>query len=67
MSKILNSRLVQILPKIISTNQSGFIKGQHISENIMLGQEIMSNIQKANKWNNVAMKLGIAKAYDRVT
>lgn len=66
MSKILNSRLSPILPKIISNNQSDFIKGRSISENILLAQEIINDIKKTNKGGNVVIKLDMAKAYDRV-
>ncbi|XP_060210211.1 uncharacterized protein LOC132637082 [Lycium barbarum] len=61
-AKMLNARL----PKVVSINQSGFIKGRFISENIQLAQEIIKNIKKPQKKWNVVMKLDIAKAYDRV-
>jgi len=66
-SKILNSRLSPILPKIISNNQSGFIKGRAISENILLAQEIINDIKKPNRGGNVVIKLDMTKAYDRVS
>lgn len=37
-SKVTNGRLSIILPNIISCNQSGFIKGRSISENVILVQ-----------------------------
>ncbi|XP_059315692.1 uncharacterized protein LOC132066388 [Lycium ferocissimum] len=64
--KILNARLARFLPKIISNNQSSFIKGRMISENILLSQEIIRDIHKPKKGENVVMKLDMAKAYDRV-
>nr|XP_016437813.1 PREDICTED: uncharacterized protein LOC107763827 [Nicotiana tabacum] len=39
-SKILSRRLNPILGKLISENQSGFVKGRLITENILLAQEI---------------------------
>uniref|UniRef100_A0A8C0UC45 Reverse transcriptase domain-containing protein n=1 Tax=Cyanistes caeruleus TaxID=156563 RepID=A0A8C0UC45_CYACU len=66
-SKILSLRLAPILPRIISPNQSGFIKGRSISENIMLAQEIVQGIKKPNRGANVVIKLDMAKAYDRVS
>lgn len=65
-SKILNARLALVLPKIISMNQSGFIRGREISENIMLAQEIINDFDKEQKCENLVMKLDMAKAYDRV-
>ncbi|KAK6782001.1 hypothetical protein RDI58_019797 [Solanum bulbocastanum] len=40
-SKLLCLRLAPIIPSLISPNQSGFVKGRSISENIMLEQEII--------------------------
>ncbi|XP_059285024.1 uncharacterized protein LOC132038365 [Lycium ferocissimum] len=65
-SKILNNRIATILPKIISKNQSGFIKGRAITENILLAQEIINDINKPSRGGNVVIKLDMAKAYDRV-
>ncbi|XP_019265849.1 PREDICTED: uncharacterized protein LOC109243378 [Nicotiana attenuata] len=36
-SKVISSRLAPILPRVISDNQSSFVKGRNISENIICG------------------------------
>ncbi|CAA0811982.1 Unknown protein, partial [Striga hermonthica] len=67
-SKILNGRLSPLLPSLISPNQSGFVKDRVISDNILLAQEMIHDISHAD-WKrslNVALKLDMAKAYDRV-
>lgn len=66
-SKVLNSRLSRILPSLICRNQSGFIKGRSISENILLAQEIIHDIGKPNVDGNVVLTLDMAKAYVRVS
>ncbi|XP_015168633.1 uncharacterized protein [Solanum tuberosum] len=66
-SKLLCLRLAPILPLLISENQSGFVRGRSISENIMLAQEINHGIKKANEGDNVVIKFDMAKAYDRVS
>nr|XP_019067280.1 uncharacterized protein LOC109119268 [Solanum lycopersicum] len=66
-SKLVSNRLSPILPSLISANQSGFVKGRSISENIMLAQEIIHQIKKPNIGSNVIIKLDMAKAYDRVS
>ncbi|XP_049348952.1 uncharacterized protein LOC125813502 [Solanum verrucosum] len=66
-SKLVSSRLGPILPNLVSLNQSGFVKGRSISENIMLAQEIIHQIKKPNIGSNVIIKLDMAKAYDRVS
>ncbi|XP_049391560.1 uncharacterized protein LOC125855975 [Solanum stenotomum] len=66
-SKILNNRISSLLPKIISKNQSGFIGGRGISENILLAQEIINDIKNPARGGNVVLKLDMAKACDRVS
>lgn len=67
MSRVLHDRMVEVLPRIISMNQSGFVKGRSIFENILLAQEIITDINMRNKNINVVVKLDMAKAYDRVS
>ncbi|XP_059310157.1 uncharacterized protein LOC132061337 [Lycium ferocissimum] len=48
-------------------NKAGFVKGRSIVENVLLTQEIVSDIRLRTKSANVVMKLDMAKAYDRVS
>lgn len=66
-SKVIHGRLEGILPKLISPNQSGFMKGRCIVENILLTQEIVTDIRKRGRPTNVVIKLDMTKAYDRVS
>ncbi|XP_015078281.1 uncharacterized protein LOC107022083 [Solanum pennellii] len=66
-SKVINNRLSRILPKIISHNQSGFVKGRSIADNVLLAQEIISDIPKPKKGKNMVIKLDMAKAYATVS
>lgn len=66
-SKVIQGRIQKVLHKIISPNQTGFMKGRNISENTLLAQEIIRDINKRNKHHNVVVKLDMAKAYDRVS
>ncbi|XP_071902759.1 uncharacterized protein [Coffea arabica] len=66
LSRILADRVAYVLPKIISPQQTGFVKGRNITENFLLAQEIVSGIGKKNRGGNVVMKLDMSKAYDRV-
>ena len=67
LSRLLADRLSSILPKIISPQQTGFVKGRNITENYLLAQELMSGIGKSARGGNVALKLDMSKAYDRVS
>ncbi|XP_071902080.1 uncharacterized protein [Coffea arabica] len=66
-SRILVARLSSVLPRIISTQQSGFVKGQSIADNYLLAQELMSDMGRKCRGGNLALKLDMAKAYDRVS
>nr|XP_016462864.1 PREDICTED: uncharacterized protein LOC107785952 [Nicotiana tabacum] len=66
-SRVVHERLVDLLPSLISPNQAGFIKGRSIVENILLTQEIITDIRLRGKPSNVVIKLDMAKAYDRVS
>ncbi|XP_049393529.1 uncharacterized protein LOC125857915 [Solanum stenotomum] len=60
-------RIVEVLPKLISPNQTGFVKGRNITENVLLAQEIIGDINKRKKNTIVVVKLDMTKAYDRVS
>ena len=66
-SKVLFDRLARVLPKIISPQQSGFVKERQISDNFLLAQELISGIRQSNRRGNVVLKLDMAKAYDKVS
>lgn len=67
MSRVLRDRLEKFLPSLISSNQSGFVKGRSIFENILLTREIVTDIRLRSKPANVVIKLDMAKAYDKVS
>ncbi|XP_019250874.1 PREDICTED: uncharacterized protein LOC109229775 [Nicotiana attenuata] len=67
LSRVLHDRLDIFLPSLISPNQSGFVKGRSIFENILLTQEIITDIGLRGKLANVVIKLDMAKAYHRVS
>ncbi|WMV21122.1 hypothetical protein MTR67_014507 [Solanum verrucosum] len=66
-SRVIHERILLVLPKIISPTQSGFVKGRSITENVLLAQEIIRDMNMRNKNVNVVVKLDMAKAYDRVS
>lgn len=66
-SKLLAVRLQPILPKLISPQQSAFVKCRLISDNVLLAQELCSEFNRKVRGSNVALKLDMAKTYDRVS
>ncbi|XP_077228456.1 uncharacterized protein LOC143861414 [Tasmannia lanceolata] len=67
-SKILASRLKTILIDIISPNQSAFVLGRLIQENILLTNDLIHNFHKQSVSSPPAMclKLDLRKAFDNV-
>nr|XP_009782874.1 PREDICTED: uncharacterized protein LOC104231558 [Nicotiana sylvestris] len=67
-SRVVHERLVKFLPSLISEKQSGFVKGRNIVENIILTQEIVTDIRLRTKAGpNVILKIDMTKAYDRLS
>ncbi|XP_060200453.1 uncharacterized protein LOC132628704 [Lycium barbarum] len=66
-SRVVHKKLEKALPRLISVNQSGFVKGRNIIENVLLTQEIVSDIRLRGKPANVVLKFDITKAYDTVS
>lgn len=65
-SRISHERIKKVLPEIISKEQSGFIQGRNIAENILVVQEIITDIRKRGKIPNMVIKMDMIKDYDTV-
>lgn len=67
-SKDLANPLKLILPDIIDDNQSAFVPGRFITNNILLALEIFHflKISLARKRGFIVLKLDMSKTYDRV-
>lgn len=67
-SKLLSMRLKQVLNAIISENQSAFIPGRAISDNVLITHEVLHYLKNsgAEKTCPMAVKTDMSKAYDRL-
>ncbi|GJV38923.1 sodium/hydrogen exchanger 6 [Tanacetum coccineum] len=65
-SKIIANRIKWYLRDLVRINQSAFIPGRQISDNILLTQELMRNYHQKRGPPICAFKVDIQKAYDTV-
>lgn len=61
-------RMKPLMNKIIATNQSVFIEGRQIQDNLIIVHEAFHTLKKKrkNSENYMAIKLDMSKAFDRV-
>ena len=65
---MLANRMKSVLSSIISENQSAFVLGRAITDNILTSAEIMHYLKRARqgKIGTAALKIDMSKAYDRI-
>eukprot|EP00253_Pinus_taeda_P004657 PITA_04657 len=64
-AKVIAVRLVPILSRNVSMEQSGFLDGRQIHEAIRVAQEVLHTIKQKKK-KGVVLKIDLSKAYDRI-
>uniref|UniRef100_A0ACD5WKU3 Uncharacterized protein n=1 Tax=Avena sativa TaxID=4498 RepID=A0ACD5WKU3_AVESA len=65
-SKCLTNRLQPLIPKLISQDQTGFIRGRSISENFIYATDIVQSCFKRKK-PAIVLKLDFQKAFDSIS
>ncbi|GJR80040.1 putative ribonuclease H-like domain-containing protein [Tanacetum coccineum] len=65
-NKIIANRIKESLKTLISPNQSDFVPGRSIADNILLTQELMHNYHLDRGVPRCTFKVDIQKAYDTV-
>lgn len=63
-TKVLTNRLGLIMNRLVSSNQSAFIKGRYILESVVTSHEVIHSIVKSGS-KGVVLKLDYEKAFDK--
>lgn len=63
--KILALRLNKVLHKLVSSTQSGFIKGRHTSDSILVGSEVVQGL-KVGRHKGLVLKIDFGKAFNTI-
>ena len=65
LTKVLAIRLEKVLPKIINPDQTSYVKGCYIGENIRLIQDLMFYLEKVNS-PGIAVFVDFRKGFDTI-
>ena len=66
LTKSISKRLEKVLPKIINSDQPGYIKGRFIGENVRLIQDVMFHTKQEEK-PGIAVFLDFRRAFENGT
>ena len=64
-SKVVANRLKPLLPTLVSGEQSRYVEGRQILNNIIQAQEVVHSLTR-NKKAGMIMQMDLAKAYDKL-
>ncbi|XP_026459855.1 uncharacterized protein LOC113360571 [Papaver somniferum] len=66
-TKIITTRMSSFMAKLISPQQSAYIKGRSIQEQVLLASELVNEMKTKRRRGNVGLKLDISQAYGSVS
>lgn len=55
-----------LMPRLVLEEQTGFVQGRDIVDNVLLAQEFIRHLDKKTRGHNIAFKLDMLKAFDMV-
>lgn len=58
-TKVLVNKIKGVFPGLISENQSSFVPGRHITNNIIIAQKIIQSMQTMKRRKFMAIKIDL--------
>jgi len=65
LTKVIAKRIEKVLPTLISPDQTGYVKGRYIGENVSLIYDLIHYADKLNQ-KGIAISLDFKKAFDSI-
>ncbi|XP_026383640.1 uncharacterized protein LOC113279150 [Papaver somniferum] len=66
-TRIITTRISTMIDKMVSVQQSAFIKGRNIHEKIVLASELVNELDIKRRGVNVGLKIDITQAFDSIS
>ncbi|XP_026410504.1 uncharacterized protein LOC113305705 [Papaver somniferum] len=63
-TKLITTRMSTLMEKLVSPQQTTYIKGRSIHEQVLLASEMVNEMKRKRRGENVGLKLDISQAYD---
>ena len=63
LTKVITKRIEKVLPTLINSDQTGYVKGRYIGENVRLIYDVIHYMDKSNQ-KGIAIFLDFKKAFD---
>ena len=65
LTKVITKRIEKVLPTLINSDQTGYVKGRFIGENVRLIYDVIHYMDKSNR-KGIAIFLDFIKAFDSI-
>lgn len=67
LTKVIVNQLKPVMSHLVAKNQTSFVRGRHIMDNVIIAQEVMYSMRvKKGRKGWMSIKIDLERAYDRL-